>query len=417
MSSTPPSGIAKVLLSHPTGNSNTRAVAEALHREQLLQSFQTCLAVGNDSRDPFKNRLFAPRKVDVPDALIQTHPWREFIRLLSEKSGLFPGIRSHERGACCVDRIYRHLDASVARKIEMDFTDEISAVYAYEDGACATFSVAAQKQLHCFYDLPIGYWRAARRIQRTEAERHPEWRDTMPALVDSEDKLLRKDEELKQADTVIVASEFTARTLSEAPFPVARRYVVPYPCPPTIRDPDPSKAPGQKLKVIFVGSLSQRKGLADLIDACKIAKDEVDLTIIGRRVANCRPLDAALKRHRWIESFPHSQILREMREHDVLIFPSLFEGFGLVVTEALSQGIPVIATDHTCAPDIIQEGREGFIVPIRAPQAIAEKLIYLNENPDKLREMKKMSLARAKSLTSERYAAQLLGCIRERLQA
>jgi len=79
----------------------------------------------------------------------------------------------------------------------------------------------------------------------------------------------------------------------------------------------------------------------------------------------------ALERHHWIASLPHPLILEQMRQHDVLVLPSLFEGYALVINEALSQGLPVIATANSGATEAVRDGVEGFIVPIRSSQAIA----------------------------------------------
>lgn len=82
------------------------------------------------------------------------------------------------------------------------------------------------------------------------------------------------------------------------------------------------------LRALFVGGLGQRKEIADLFDAVNLLKAIAELTIVGRPVGASRhALDAALGNHRWIESLPREQILAEMRQHDVLVFPSLFEGF------------------------------------------------------------------------------------------
>jgi glycosyltransferase involved in cell wall biosynthesis len=412
MNTAPPT----ILLSHPTGNANTRATADVLYGHQTLHSFHTCIAVGNDTKNPLKKSLFRQRRTKLPEARIVTHPWRELARLLSQKSGLFPAWRSHETGPFCIDQIYRTLDSSVAKSLRGMGKDAPAAVYAYEDGALSTFQAAAEMGLHRFYEQPIGYWRTARSLQREEAERRPEWRSTMPALIDSECKLLRKDEELKLADTIIVASRFTAKTLEEAPFPSASACVIPYACPTPVDPPHKRTKSNDTLKIIFVGSLTQRKGVADLLEAVAKTAPAVELTLIGRRVADCAPLDQALQTHRWIESLPHSEILREMGRHDVLLLPSIFEGFGLVITEALSQGIPVIATDHTCAPDLIESGREGYIVPIRSSDIIAEKLMRLHDNPDLLEEMKTHALRRASDQNMEIYSQQIIECILSRLK-
>jgi glycosyltransferase involved in cell wall biosynthesis len=133
-------------------------------------------------------------------------------------------------------------------------------------------------------------------------------------------------------------------------------------------------------------------------------RDHVTLTLIGRKTeASCAPLDAALSEHRWIASLPHQGVLEEMQRHDVLVFPSLFEGFGLVILEAMSQGVPVIATMHTAGPDLITDGVEGFLVPIRSAEAIARRLELLLRRPGQLQEMKAAALAKARTCSWTQY--------------
>ncbi len=106
-----------------------------------------------------------------------------------------------------------------------------------------------------------------------------------------------------------------------------------------------------------------------------------------------------------------------MRAHDVLVFPSLFEGFGLVVTEALSQGTPVITTPHTCGPDVLTDGEDGFIVPIRDAQAIAEKLELLHRDRERLAAMSIAARKKAETLTWESYRRGIVAVVRETLAA
>ena len=150
-----------------------------------------------------------------------------------------------------------------------------------------------------------------------------------------------------------------------------------------------------KLKVLFVGALSQRKGLSYLMEAAGHLGSKIELTLIGRRISECRPLDAALRTHRWIPSISHGALLEEMSRHDVMVFPSLFEGFGLVILEAMSQGVPVIATPNTAAPDFVSDGDDGFIVPIRDADAIASKLELLTLDRDLLAAMSQAAIRTA----------------------
>lgn len=399
-----------LLLSHPTGNTFSRAAAEALEAHAMLQSFHTCVAVGDHCSNPVARKLFRQRYCSIPHRLIKTHPARELLRLLSHKKGILNSLRTHETGLLSVDKIYHSLDRKVAKTILKSATPP-SAVYAYEDGALQSFSAAKERKITCIYDLPIGYWRAARKIQSEEAERLPEWAATMPALIDSQAKLHRKDDELRLADSIIVASQFTANTLKEAPFELPEPIIIPYGCPAPQAAVSPESAPESPLKVLYVGGLTQRKGISYLLEAVKQLGSAVELTIIGKRVADCKPLDAALEKYNWIESLPHPEILEMMRAHDVFVFPSLFEGFGLVLTEALSQGLPIIATDHTCAPDIIEDGKEGFIIPIRDADAIAKALTSLQQDRQRLQAMKVHALKRAGEMGWQVYKDELVNAV------
>jgi glycosyltransferase involved in cell wall biosynthesis len=293
------------------------------------------------------------------------------------------------------------LDRKVAREVSS------RAVYCYEDGALETFRAAERRGAARIYDLPIGYWRAARRILGEEAERRPEWAATMPGLRDSEEKLARKDEELRLAARIVVASSFTKATLAECPFLIAPVSVVPYGTDQSSEETrEDASGP---LRVLYVGSLSQRKGIAEVFEAVEALGSHVELTVIGAKTGfACAALDKALARHRWIPSLPRESILEEMRRHEVLVFPSLFEGFGLVVTEALSQGLPVITTSHTCGPDVIDNGMEGFLVPIRDPASITEKLEHLVRDRNLHAEMTRAARRKARELSWKDYRRRIM---------
>ena len=169
--------------------------------------------------------------------------------------------------------------------------------------------------------------------------------------------------------------------------------------------------------MLFVGSLGQRKGTSYLLEAVRLAGSSVTLTLIGTRPdAPCQPLDAALARHRWISSCPHDEVLAEMRRHDVLVFPSLFEGFGLVILEALSQSLPVITTPNTAGPDVLTDGTDGFIVPIRSATAIAEKLELLHRDRPRLDAMRSAARTKAARYSWSAYELAVAGVVRNTLR-
>lgn len=406
-----------LLLSHPTGNEFVRHAVRALNDAQLLGEFHTGVSWNPDgglnSLLPARLRAELGRRSYLPELrpLIRNHPWREAGRLAAQVLGL-RGLTRQETGMCSVDAVFQDLDRRVARRLR--HVGGFNGVYAYEDGAEFSFRSARAAGLNCFYDLPIGYWRASRTMFREEAEREPEWACTLTGNLDSNSKLERKDEELRLASAVVVASSFTRKTLEEMPGLKAPVFVVPYGAPPvdTMKIKEPNlKGP---LRVMFAGSLTQRKGVSYFLKACELMKDAVEVTIVGRKsTEDCRPLEAALRKHRYIVSVPHHEMLAEMSRQDVLVFPSLFEGFGLVILEAMAQGVPVITTLNTAGPEVITEGEDGFIVPIRDAQAIATKLDLLAGNRRRLWDMAEAARKKAASLGWENYRRGLVDVIQQ----
>jgi glycosyltransferase involved in cell wall biosynthesis len=101
-----------------------------------------------------------------------------------------------------------------------------------------------------------------------------------------------------------------------------------------------------------------------------------------------------------------------MRNHDVLVFPSLFEGFGLVILEAMSQGMTVITTPNTGGPDVTTDGENGFIVPIRSAEAIAERLETLVFDRKRLASMKEAALKTSRAMSWANYERAVAGVVK-----
>ena len=303
----------KIAFSHPTGNANVRAAANGLLQADLLAEFHTSIAcfprsaLGRLAEMP----VFAELKRRSFDKQLQnlTHTWpyKEAGRLLSTRMGL-KNMLKHEKGRFCIDAVYRYVDGQVASGLKKSAQRGVDAIYAYEDGALASFRVAKKLGLTCLYDLPIGYWRSARRFLLPEIEKWPDWASTLTGFNDSDTKLSHKDEELRLADCIFVASSFTAGTLNEYPGTLAPVKVIPYGFPP-VREKlaGNSFAGNRPLKLLFVGGLSQRKGIADLFEAVRKVGRHAELTIVGNKTtAHCPALDSELVRHKWLPGLPHN---------------------------------------------------------------------------------------------------------------
>ena len=406
-----------ILLSHPTGNANVRQAARALNEAGLLAEFWTSVCwyqnrVSNlvlpETLCRVLNRRTYPH---VNPKLIHCHPWREMGRLLASKVRLSHAVRD-EQGWFSVDAVYRDLDWKVASQLSRN--PDISAVYAYEDGAMETFCAAQRRGIRTIYELPIGYWKAYQELMLEEAELQPEWANTLRGNKDSSEKRSRKDTELEIASRIVVPSKYVQQTLNKAGPLKALISIIPY-CGPPPRSIEAASRRAQigKLRVIFVGSLGQRKGLSYLLKAIEMLGSSVELTLIGMPAGECKPLKDACRKHRWIPSLPHDDVLREIQQHDVMVFPSLFEGFGLVILEAIACGVPVIATPNGAAPEVLTDGEDGFIVPIRDAEAIATKLQMLILDRSRLTTMSRAALRKAARHSWEQYRERLVAMARQ----
>lgn len=401
----------KVILIHPTGNANVRAALAGLKRANILSVFHTAIATFSGSTLGFLSRFgilkeLRRRKFDVElKPLTRMHGLKEFCRILSMKLGL-SRLNKQETGVFSVDAVYHHIDRIVASSLAQ--TNGITAIYAYEDGAFFTFKAARAMGIPCIYDLPTGHWRTLRKLLEEEQKRRPEWASTLTGFKDSIEKLDRKDCELTLASQIIVASGFTASTLSDFPGELAPVTIIPYGFPDVIIERVYTDLNERPLRLLFVGSLSQGKGIANLFEAVEMLGKEVSLTVVGhKRSEECLPLNQALKLHKWFPSLPHDAVLKLMSEHDIFVFPSLFEGFGLVITEAMSQGTPVITTNRTAGRDLIKNGENGWIVEPGSTESLYSCLVNILADKHCIKMLGKAAMETARQRPWDRYSEEL----------
>lgn len=393
----------KIGVSHPTSNQFNRSLISGLHNTDQLYVFFTAVAcfprqllfrmsklsfLKDIKRRTFDNRF---------QKQTRSFSFYELGRMISPKLKL-KKLTKHETGLFCIDNVYQKHDKWVAKDLLSLKQKGLEAVYAYEDGALETFVSAKKLDIMCVYELPIGYWKAARFFMKDEFENNPDWSATITGFKDSDAKLQRKDLELALADIIFVASTFTKKTLEHFKGKLSEIKVIPYGFPEVKNVKTYTPLENRKLKVLFVGGLSQRKGISYLFESVDALTDRVSLTVIGRKsTEDCQSLNENLKKHSWIPSIPHDEVLAKMSNHDILIFPSLFEGFGLVITEAMSQGTPVITTDRTAGPDLITHKKDGWLVSSGTAEPIIEILKDVLANPSQLERIGKAAQETART--------------------
>ncbi|AFY90182.1 MAG: D-inositol-3-phosphate glycosyltransferase [Chroococcidiopsis cubana SAG 39.79] len=411
----------RISLIHPTSNPFARNAALALGEANLLQEAITTIAYnpkGVLSR--YLNLL--PQKISTRVALelgrrawtapvnvpMRSHPWQEAIRLALVKTKLSHLLNLGRQGP--IDWVYTSLD----RHVSQHHLQNLDAVYAYEDGAAIAFEVAKQRGILCLYDLPIPFYRMSRDLQAQEAERFPELAPALQAVKEPAWKIERKEREIQLADHVFVASSITQRSLLDVGVKPEKISVIPYGAP--IDYFHPQTKTDKLFRALFVGRVGPRKGFHYLLQAWQeLHLPDAELLAIGINEFPNNWLTQYQDIFRYIPSLPHAALNEYYSTASVFVFPSLVEGFGLVLLEAMACGIPVITTPNTAGPDILTDGVEGFIVPIRDVAALKEKLEWCYSHPEELAQMGKAARQKAEQLTWGLYRQQLASRVQELL--
>jgi glycosyltransferase involved in cell wall biosynthesis len=395
-----------VLLTHPFGNANVRALLAALQSNDSLVKFVTTVGWSKQSHPglPPSIREALRRNYELPPDKIEIHPFRESVRLLASRFRWQPLIE-HEVGWASIDRVWQNLDRTTARRLRGGKYSAARCVYAYEDCAEQTFLTAGELGLKRIYDLPIAYWQTAVALLRQEVERYPDWEPTLGATRDSQEKLARKSREVELADLVICPSTFVLESLPREIRQQKRCLVVPFGTP--VCDPElaaSSRSEAGPLRVLFAGALSQRKGLADVFAAIKrINSQQVELVVMGSLIKPLNWYRQRLPNFVYERPRPHDDVLKLMQSCDIFVLPSIVEGRALVQQEAMACGLPVIVTRNAGADDLIVDGETGFLVPIRAPEAIAETISWFLGNRDRLAGMRIAARNRASQRSWQAY--------------
>jgi len=227
------------------------------------------------------------------------------------------------------------------------------------------------------------------------AQERRQWPDVAPERSpEPEWKLARKDEELELASALCVASAFTASSLPERAMtrPIL---AIPYGFPTKgfVAKECPGNGP---LIVLSVGTQSVLKGTHYLLQAWKRARlKDAKLRLVGPFRVDHRFLLEFEGLFEHVPHLPRAHLAAEYRAADLLVFPTLADGFGLVIQEAMCSGTPVLTTPCGGGPECISDGEEGWIVPPRDIDALVEALRFAAANRDHLFRMGQAARRRA----------------------
>jgi glycosyltransferase involved in cell wall biosynthesis len=389
-----------ILFGHPTGNPNSHHAAlahfDAGRLEALVVPWFPSRGVLSLARMLPMTRMMAQRlerrRFDplVHAPKIQGR-WDEFRRLAIRAVGGGDEGLSYEANDWLMSTMARN-----SRRTS------VSAVHSYEDASLGSFQAAKRLGKACIYDMPIGYYSAWETTQADLARRYAEW---LPEGGLPSSRFVRpeqKREEMQLADLVLVPSSFVENTV-RAYFPDKRLARAAYGVDLDFWHPTTKAREEGPLRFLCAGQLSLRKGIPLLFEAWEKANLKSGrLDLVGTwQLTNGRR--EALPRGVTIWPPCSRDALRD-RYHaaDALIFPSYFEGFALVLLEAMACGLPVIASDASGATDVV-EASNGRTFPAGDLDALVEHLRYFANNCDALSDLGKAARASAEKFTWKRY--------------
>jgi starch synthase len=341
-----------------------------------------------------KRRQFA----GLDAVVMRQHALLELAYVLSAR--LLP--RKPELSAKLMHWRNERFDKAVGRRV---IPAKPSLIVAQDTSALHTIRAAKQAGTISILHQMIGHLAVGARILKEEAALQPDWADSLHA--DAPPWLIEQCRaEAVEADHVIASSDYVRQTLIEVGAKPERVHLLPYGV--RVDKFRPADAPRNdgKFRLLYVGQISQRKGLSYLLDAIKqIGDREIELTLVGGIVGAGNGLKKYDGLYRHVRNVPHSEVIALFRDADAFVYPSLHEGSALAIYEALASGLPVITTLNSGS--VVRDGIEGRIVPIRDSQALVEKILELKNNPDLRRTMALAARARAEEFTWDRYRERL----------
>jgi glycosyltransferase involved in cell wall biosynthesis len=141
---------------------------------------------------------------------------------------------------------------------------------------------------------------------------------------------------------------------------------------------------GGALRVLFVGTLSARKGLRDLLAVARACEGlPIEFTLVGPTLPETGTVLAVRGPNVTVLERREQRALPELyADADVFLFPTIEDGFGMVLTQAAAAGLIILATPNCAAPEVLGQGAQGWVLPIRRPDVFAERLHWCHEHRD-----------------------------------
>lgn len=210
--------------------------------------------------------------------------------------------------------------------------------------------------------------------------------------------VMREEREYQLADQIVTLSQFAYRSFIDQGIPSQKLRLLPLgvnvaafrPTPEVIEARCRRLLAGEPLRVLYVGGLSLQKGMWDIrtLLACPGSR-RFCVRLLGPKTPEVRSSIVAdlFAAAEWIPRQPQASLPHWYAWGDVFLFPSLQDGFAVVLRQAHASGLPIVATTNCGGPEVVQEGETGWIVPIRRPDVMLERLQWCDTHRQELADM------------------------------
>lgn len=407
----------KVVLSHTAAPPFLRATAQALDQAGLLRLAVIGLATRSDDRTmrflartgamPGLHALLARKRFDeIPRTRLHRHSRYEWARLLSGRL---------DRSGKLTDWIWDHgtraFDRFAARQLRQG-----DIAFGYEYGCLALFEQARRLGLRCVYEIPSAAHDWYHDLLAREMRAFPDLVTPLHAYTEKRqaERSSRRRAELERSDLVLVYSQHVVDSYRAEGVDTSRFRIINLGAPPvvsTILGDDPREGP---IRLVFAGTFGVRKGAHYLVEALEhLPAGRVYLDVYGSWALSdsWRSRAERVARLHGPVSFDHLQAA--LGQAHALILPSLSEAFGMVVTEAMAQGTPVIVSDAVGAADLVQDGQSGFIVRAGSTDAILACLQNLAHYRGRWSALREAARAAAAAWQWQQHGEAVVALIRE----
>ncbi len=212
-----------------------------------------------------------------------------------------------------------------------------------------------------------------------------------PKIIEKE--LLEYDE----ADYISIPSLYVKRTFLARGIPEAKLLHVPY----GVNLASFRQVPKEDdvFRVIFVGGMTLRKGVHYLLKAFKeLNLQNAELVLVGTMNEEMTPFFKTYEGDfRYVGHVPQSELYKQYSNASVFVLPSIEEGLAMVQPQAMACGLPVICSVNTGGEDIVRNGVDGFVIPIRDVEALKEKIQWMYDHPEERKRMGESAKLRVQS--------------------